>query len=504
MIAAMFARRQAAFAGAVAVLAFGLPAQFVESRALARSVPASPREFRGAWVATVDNIDWPSRPGLPVDRQKAELDAILDRAAELNLNALLFQVRPACDAFYRSDLEPWSEWLTGAQGKAPEPLWDPLQWAIDGAQARGLELHAWFNPFRASHPAMKGQLVEGNFAKGDGVAVQYGEYLWLDPGVADVREHSLKVILDVVRRYDVDGVHIDDYFYPYPARGRDFPDDESYARYVRAGGKLDRADWRRRNVDVFVEQLHRGIHELKPWVKFGISPFGIVRPGIPEGIQSGVDQYDELYADVRKWLRQGWCDYISPQLYWPIAQKEQSYPTLLRWWAAENPRGSHLWIGNFATNAATGARGWSVDELLAQIRMTREEQGATGNVHFSMKVLRDDTGGVASALLEGPYRLPALVPTSTWLDDDPPHAPRVHAKWVGAELEIRWEPDPDARWRAVHVQSHDAWYLLRVVPGSKPGLAVTRAQLEKLEAKAFAVSAVDRCGNESGRVALTL
>ncbi len=500
----MNGRRWAVAIVAGATLAAPIAAQFVESRELASRVPPSPREFRAAWVATVNNIDWPSRPGLPVDRQKAELDAILDRAAELNLNAVIFQVRPACDAFYHSDLEPWSEWLTGAQGKAPDPAWDPLQSAIDGAHARGLELHAWFNPYRASHPTMKSPLTADNFARRKGVAVKYGEYLWLDPGVREVQEHSLAVILDVVRRYDIDGVHLDDYFYPYPSHGREFPDDESYADYVRGGGRLDRGDWRRKNVDDFIETLYRRIHELKPQVQLGISPFGIARPGVPDGISSGIDQYDDLYADVRKWLDRGWCDYMSPQLYWPIAQTKQSYPKLLAWWAAQNPRHRLLFVGNYTTKAAASDRGWSPDELLAQIRLTRQQQGADGNIHFSMKVLRDDTGGVATALLDGPYELPALVPAATWLDDDPPHAPSITARWAGAELEVRWEPDPDARWHAVHVQCGADWHLIRVVPGGKPGIALTRAQLEKLHAEALAVSAVDRCGNESGRVAIKL
>ncbi len=462
--------------------------------------PPAPREFRAAWVATVDNIDWPSRPGLPVAQQRSELDRILDTARDLHLNALIFQVRPACDAFYRSELEPWSEWLTGKQGKEPSPLWDPLEHAVAGAHTRGLELHAWFNPYRARHPAADTPLTEDHFARRAGMAVEYGEYLWLDPGRREVQEHALAVILDVVARYDVDGIHLDDYFYPYPSGGKDFPDSATYGAYRNGGGRLDRDDWRRDNVDRFVAALDRRVHEAKPWVKVGISPFGILRPGVPAGIEAGIDQYDDLYADVARWLDRGWCDYISPQLYWPIAQTAQSYPKLLRHWASLKPDDCHLWIGNFATKAATGAKGWSTGELERQIELTRGEPRATGNVQFSFKVLRDDTGGLARVLREGPYRLPALVPASPWLDAEAPSSPSIRLDEGGAgDLEIRWSADADARWRAVYLLCGDRWLLIEVVPGHKPGLLVTAAERRKLGVRAVAVSSVDRCGNESPR-----
>lgn len=466
------------------------------------AVPQAPREFRGAWVATVDNIDWPSRPGLPVERQKAELDAILDAAQGMRLNALVFQVRPACDALYRSELEPWAEWLTGAQGRAPAENWDPLAYVVDGAHSRGLELHAWINPFRARHRAATSPVVDSHPAKR--FMVNYGSEMWLDPGQAGARAHTLKVVLDIVRRYDVDGIHIDDYFYPYPVKGESFPDDASFADYVRGGGKLDRAAWRRVNVDTMIEALHRGIHEIKPYVRFGISPFGIARPGEPSGIEAGIDQYRDLYADVVHWMDQGWCDYIAPQLYWPIAQKAQSYPVLLKWWGAKHPDHMHLFVGNFTSKAAGRDKGWSVDELLQQIDLTRAESNASGNIHFSMKVLRDDVGGVRTRLRGGPYQTPALPPAFTWLDRSRPAAPTVRVAHAEGDLEVRWNSDVDARLHAVYLLCGDQWLLIEAVPARKPGLLVTSAQLQKLAVRAVAVSAVDRCGNESERVIKSL
>jgi len=339
----------------------------------ASAPPPVARELRGVWVATVANIDWPSRPGLPADSQRAELTALLDRAAALRLNAVVFQVRPAADALYPSELEPWSEFLTGEQGKAPEPLWDPLAFAVDGAHRRGMELHAWFNPYRARHPAAKGTEAPTHISRTHpGLVKSYGRYLWMDPGEPEVQERSLRVMLDVVRRYDVDGIHIDDYFYPYPERdsaGRtvDFPDEPSWQRYRASGGRLARDDWRRRNVDDFIQRLHREIHREKPWVKFGISPFGIWRPGHPPQIQTGFDQYAMLYADARRWLREGWMDYFTPQLYWPVAQTPQSYPVLLDWWVKENVRGRHLWPGNFTSRTWEGnPTPWGAREILGQ------------------------------------------------------------------------------------------------------------------------------------------
>lgn len=392
--------------------------------------PPIQREFRGVWVASVENIDWPSRPGLAPCDQQAELIAILDRAAALRLNAVVLQVRPAADALYASKIEPWSEYLTGAEGKAPSPWYDPLTFAVREAHARGLELHAWFNPYRAGLRSQKSPHSPSHVSRTmPSYVKQYGPYLWMDPGEPAVRKRTLRVVLDVVRRYDIDGVHIDDYFYPYKesvgGRELDFPDDRSWRRYRRGGGKLSRDDWRRHNVDQLVHQLYTGIHDVKPWVKFGISPFGIWRPHNPPSI-GGLDAYTELYADSRKWLRSGWADYFVPQLYWPIAQTAQSYPTLLSWWASENVKHRHLWAGNYTSKAGAGeASGWRAQEVLDQVRLTRAQQGATGNVHFSMVAFLVDPDSINERLTADLYAAPALVPASTWLDHTPPAKPKL-------------------------------------------------------------------------------
>ncbi|MBI5705700.1 MAG: family 10 glycosylhydrolase [Armatimonadetes bacterium] len=367
-------------------------------------------------MATVDNIDWPTRRDLSTDQQKHELMAILDRCQALNLNAVILQVRTSCDALYDSKLEPWSEFLTGQQGRPPSPYWDPLKLAVTEAHKRGLELHAWFNPYRAKHPAMKGALDKSHLANSDPALVKtYGQYLWLDPGEPKVQERSLAVILDVVKRYDVDGVHIDDYFYPYPIRDADgktipFPDDPSFQAYQARGGKLNRDDWRRKNVDDFIQAIHKGIKRHKPRVKFGISPFGIYRPNMPEGIKAGLDQYAELYADCLKWLKEGWCDYFTPQLYWRIDPPAQSYPKLLEWWAANNPKKVAIWPGSFTGQIGEKQANWPVDEILRQIEASRAVKGVTGQVHFSMKSLMQNWKGIGDKLVEGPYRQKVRVP----------------------------------------------------------------------------------------------
>ena len=444
----------------------------------------APREYRAAWIATVDNIDWPSRPGLPVAKQQAELDALVECAAGLRLNALVFQVRTACDALYRSELEPWSEWLTGAEGRAPAPLWDPLQHLLERAHARGIEVHAWFNPFRARHAKATSKPAANHVSRTLPRAVgAYGEYLWLDPGDETARAHTAKVVADVLARYDVDGIHIDDYFYPYPEKGAVFADEASHRRYRAGGGKLEPDAWRRANVDLMVAELQRLAHAGPRRVKFGISPFGIARPGLPAGIKAGIDQFRDLHADVRKWWREGWCDYLVPQLYWPIAQKAQSYPVLLAWWAEENRSGRVLLAGNHS-NKVPGA--WPRDELLEQIARTRAQPGAAGNVFFSMKSLVADAGGLATALRSGPYARPALVPRMPWLDDVPPAAPKV----VRTGDRIRIEPPADARWTVVYVRAGDGWRLLRVLPASaREFVADDRGE--------YTFRVLDAAGNES-------
>jgi uncharacterized lipoprotein YddW (UPF0748 family) len=375
--------------------------------------PTKPAEFRGVWVATVGNVDWPSKKGLPAEQQQAELKAILDKCVEIKLNAVIFQVRPMADALYKSDLEPWSVFLTGTAGK--DPGYDPLEFAVREAHARGLELHAWFNPYRAAVPGATNVSDSHVIKARPDIAKPYGKHYWMNPTHKDVQEKSLKVILDVVRRYDIDGIHIDDYFYPYKEKDSQgkiipFPDDDTWAEYQKSGGTLSRDDWRRAAVNTFIERMYTETKALKPWVKVGISPFGIWRPGNPEGIK-GFDQYGELYADAKLWLNKGWVDYWTPQLYWAIDKNEQSFPKLLEWWVGENTQHRHVWPG-------LGTYRHSPKEIVAQIEATRRQPGAIGHVHFSMKTIMRNRDGIVDALKEV-YKEPAVVPASPWLKERP-------------------------------------------------------------------------------------
>jgi len=518
---------------------------------LAQQPPADPREFRAAWVATVANIDWPSAPGLSAAQQRAEALAILNRAQALGLNALVLQVRPAGDAIFPSTLEPWTEYLSGTQGRAPwlagEAAWDPLAFWLAGARARGLELHAWFNPYRARHSAAKSALAQPHLAlRAPALVKTYGEQLWMDPGEPAAAAHTLAVVADVLRRYDLDGVHIDDYFYPYPvavpgqpptalgsapAVEQPFPDKDSYARYLAGGGALALVDWRRQNVDSLVQALYRMVQATRPGVRVGISPFGLGRPDRrPPGI-TGFSQYDKLYADVERWFHAGWLDYLAPQLYWPINRQGQQFPVLLDAWVAENQAGRHLWPGLFTSQVVNraagqplGPRAWPAQELLEQVGEVRARSpaapapgtaaaaqpginpgmdpgtnpgmnpGSTGHIHFSMVALMQDRDGLATALQAGPYAQAALVPASPWLDDQPPPAPvlrrlgpAVRIQPGVGEAAARW-----AVWRRVGGQ----WRF-----SVQPAAEVT---VELQGADAVVVSAVDRLGNASTRSALAL
>jgi uncharacterized lipoprotein YddW (UPF0748 family) len=443
--------------------------------------PPEPREFRAAWVATVANIDWPSRSGLSGAVQRREVLALLDRARTLNLNAIVLQVRPSADAIYPSALEPWAEFLSGEQGKPPwgadEAAWDPLAFWVQEAHRRGLELHAWFNPYRARHSLAKSAPAAPHLAVTKPELVRrYGEMLWLDPGEPAAAAHTLAVVLDVVRRYDIDGVHIDDYFYPYPVSvegvEQPFPDDGPWARAQLAGAEPGRDAWRRANVNSLVKALHEAIHQAKPTVRFGISPFGLGRPDRRTPDMVGFSQYDKLFADVEFWLQEGWLDYLAPQLYWQIEKVGQAFPVLLNYWVAANAarpaaRGGprHLWPGLFTSQVRANpaeppsARAWPAREVLEQVQVLRRNShsngvaglgppapvpgpgpaapagtgagagaaapGATGHIHFSMAALMQDRDGVATLLSLGAYAQAALPPATPWLDATPPPAPRL-------------------------------------------------------------------------------
>ncbi len=481
--------------------------------------PPAPREFRAAWVSTVANIDWPSRNNLSVAQQQTEAIAILDRARALNLNAIILQVRPSADAIYPSKLEPWSESLTGVQGQAPQPWYDPLKFWITAAHARGLELHAWFNPYRARHSTAKSALAPGHFANTHPEAVKpYGKFLWMDPGEPAAASHTLDVILDVVRRYDIDGVHIDDYFYPYPidapggngaeavaldgtasARGElEFPDQPSWQRYLLAGGRLDRANWRRQNVNSLIEAIYTGIHREKSWVRFGVSPFGIGRPDRRPPNIVGFSQYDKLYADAELWLEQGWVDYLSPQLYWPIAPPAQAYDVLLDYWLAQNRKGRHVWPGLYTSRIDNSNRAFAPEEIVAQIALTRTRPGASGHLHFSMAPLMDNRKGIVDQLMANSYAGAALVPATPWLGAQAPSAPQLAARRGAGALVLKLAGGPGALQTAIWARYGNNWRFTVAPAGSAEWSVPDDATTGP--ASAVYVSAVDRLGNESARI----
>lgn len=449
-------------------------------RPVGEAPPMVPREFRGAWVAVVYNLDWPSARGLPAGTQQAELRAILDRLVGLRMNAIVLQVRPHCDAVYASRLEPWSPWLSGAMGRSPG--YDPLAFCIREAHARGIEVHAWFNPFRAlanaGHETSAGHVARSRRQ----LVKRYGNQLWCDPAQPESRQRALAAITDVVARYDVDGVHLDDYFYPYPVAGAGgFPDGSSPAR-------------RRGHVDGFVQELYRAVKQHKPWVRVGISPFGIWRPGVPEGIEAGVDACEQLAADSRRWLREGWVDYLMPQLYWRDAPRAQSFSVLLDWWRRQGSR--PVWPGVASGRIKSSEDpGRPASEIIHQIGLSRKVgRNWVGHCHWSMKALMQDRGGIAGELARRVYQEPALVPPMPWLSRQAPAPPQLRAAAEGDGVRAAWGGAGAAKW-AVQARHGGRWRTVAVVGGATTGIRVGPAGGAAPEA--VAVSAVDRYGNTS-------
>jgi uncharacterized lipoprotein YddW (UPF0748 family) len=443
------------------------------------------REFRGAWVATVSNIDFPSRRGLTPTQGRAELVAILDAMARAGLNAAVFQVRPEGDALYRSTLEPWSRYLTGQQGG--DPGWDPLATMVSEAHARGIEVHAWMNPYRAA-TSTTATVVAPHIAVTDPDAVvPYDGKRWMDPSRAVVQDRLSAVIRDVVARYDVDGVHFDDYFYPYPAASMPFPDGLSYMGFLVNGGMMSVGDWRRDNVNRMVRRVAAELAAQRDDVRFGISPFGIYRPGMPAGI-TGLDPYTAIYADSRRWLVEGWVDYLAPQLYWPSTQTAQAYGPLIAWWAAQTRDGRAIFAGNNVDRLGSSSA-WTLDEFRRQIALTRAQRarGALGNVWFSVSEVRDDRMGFATMLRTEANARPALTPPMAG-QRPTPRAPEVAAV-PGAVTVTEGAP---GRWRAwcVYRAAAGSYELERCVPAANPARVM-------LPAGRYAVSAVDRRGDES-------
>lgn len=473
---------------------------------VALEVPEPAREFRGVWVASVYNLDWPSRPGLSKEAQQAELRSLLDTAATLGLNAVLLQIRPGGDALYDSKLEPWSAVLTGNPGQSPG--YDPLAFSVAEAHLRGLELHAWMNPFRA----MVGRTGATHWSQlyPDWVRGEKNHF-FMDPGLPAVRTHVLAVVRDVVSRYDIDGIHIDDYFYPYPTFGPgavrlEVPLGDE-AQWLAEGRGLSLADWRRNNINLFVRDFYTLTKSLKPAVRVGISPFGIWQPGVPEGIEARVNAYDHLYGDSRRWLQEGWCDYLAPQLYWPITPPKQSFTTLLTWWTAQS-KGRPVWPGMAIDRMVSLKEPLLPEtELTDQLAVLRRIAPVPGSVMWRMKFLTSDARGISTLLREKAYAERALPPAAPWLGAATPAKPVGRISGTGPETTLTWSAATGAeapRWWAVQTRWEGKWRVeplrrtdrnvlpLKALLGS--GKSVPGRSQPKSELEAVAVRALSATG----------
>ena len=378
-------------------------------------------EFRGVWIATVDNIDWPAKGDVNVESQKADFIRQLDMHQKNGMNAMIVQVRPSADAFYPSKYEPWSQWLTGKQGVAPSPYYDPLQFMIEETHKRGMEFHAWCNPYRADFQIGKSSIAPNHVTKiHPEWFLSYGGKKYFDPANKQAQKFVVNVIRDIVARYDVDAIHMDDYFYPYRIAGKEFPDE---AAYRNSGTTLSKDDWRRSNVDTIINMLNIAIKQEKPWVQFGISPFSVWRNNDkdPEGSDSraGQTNYDDLYANILLWLRMKWIDYVAPQLYLEIGHDKIAYEKLLDWWS-KHSYGRHLYIGHGIYRVDERAAAWkNKNELPNQIDLLRQYPNVQGSIYFSSKTFDRNPNGWNDSLRNNYYRLPAMIPPMEWLPKKP-------------------------------------------------------------------------------------
>ena len=391
---------------------------------LTQKVVAQPKfEFRGIWVATVDNIDFPSTKFLSTESQKAEFISLLDMHKRNGMNAVVVQIRPAADAFYPSQYEPWSEWLTGTQGKPPSPYYDPLEFMITETHKRGMEFHAWMNPYRAVFNIAKSSISPAHITK----IINYGGVKYFDPGNKEVQQYVTNIVKDVVSRYNIDAIHFDDYFYPYRITGREFEDTATFRKY---GNEMDRDTWRRSNVDSIIVMLGTTIKKEKPFCKFGISPFGVWRnlDKDPEGsnTKAGQTNYDDLYADILLWLKMKWIDYVAPQLYWEFGQKVVGFETLIDWWA-RHAYGRQLYIGHgiYRTMESRSYAWKNKNELPNQIKKLREYPQVQGSIFFSSSTFNSNPNGWSDSLRNNYYKYPAIVPPMSWIDSVKPAQPEI-------------------------------------------------------------------------------
>ncbi|MCM1318991.1 MAG: family 10 glycosylhydrolase [Muribaculaceae bacterium] len=475
---------------------------------------APKREFRGAWIQVIGQSQWMNKTPA---QQREYLTQLLDKLQEAGCNALIFQIRPTADALYKSDIEPWSKWLTGKRGKAPSEDWDPLQFAIDEAHKRGMELHAWLNPYRVTSDAKEVLPPDHLYNLHKERFFRFDNKIFFDPAYQENRDYISTVIADIVSRYDVDAIHLDDYFYPYPAaNGAKFDGDAT--SYAKFGKGMNKADWRRQNVDKLIEQLHRTIKDIKPWVQFGISPFGIWRNKRtdPRGSDSGgLQNYDDLYADVILWAENGWIDYLIPQLYWSLDKKVAPSRHLAHWWNDNVPESCLLYIGQNTQGTMDTPTASSKNELEAKIDLSRRLNNVDGNAWYHGYWVADNYKGVKDMLASEHQRTLALPPIYSRDGEKPAKVTGVRAEksdngmmvtWdlpknfhgYGAEAALNEGKDTDVVKFAVYeffkdetIDLNDPEAIIAITP-------MHSVKLDSAEPGAtFIVTAIDRMGRES-------
>ena len=406
-------------------------------------------EFRGVWVATVANIDWPAKGVTDPAKQKADYINLLEKHQKNGMNAMIVQIRPAADAFYPSPYEPWSQWLTGTQGKPPSPYYDPLVFMIEETHKRGMEFHAWLNPYRAISNISSSSVASSHITRlHPEWFLTYGNTRYFDPGNKEAQKFVINVVRDVVKRYNIDGIHMDDYFYPYRIPGKEFPDEVSYRN---SGSTLSKDDWRRSNTDSIIMEISKVIKEERKLCRFGVSPFSVWRnkdkdPDRGSDSQAGTTNYDDLYADILLWLKKGWIDYVTPQLYFTIGHPKVDYAKMLDWWS-RNSFGRHVYIGLGIYRVETKEPGWkNPEELPNQIKLSRSNPNVQGCIYYSSRVFDVNPNGLNDSLQNNYYKYPALLPPMRWIDNEKPWPPIVKRSITNDSIiQLIVTPDPRNR-----------------------------------------------------------
>ena len=469
-------------------------------------------EFRAVWIATVENIDWPKRGVTDPEEQKADFIRILETHRKNGMNAIVFQVRPAGDAFYPSQYEPWSQWLTGVQGKPPSPYYDPLQFMIEETHKRGMEFHAWLNPYRAVFNINTSSVAANHISRiHPEWFVNYGDKKYFEPSNTDAQDFVVKVVRDIVKRYDVDAIHMDDYFYPYRIPGKEFPD---AAAYARSGSKLNKDDWRRSNVDSIIRKLSKAIKEENPLCRFGISPFSVWRnkdkdPVRGSDTRAGQTNYDDLYADILLWLQKGWVDYVAPQLYLEIGHDRIAYEKMLDWWS-RNSYGKHVYIGHGVYRKWENSAPWqNPNEIPNQIKLLRRYPNIQGSIFYNSNSLERNPNGWNDSLRNNYYKYPALLPPMRWIDNEKPWPPIVEKTIQDSTIQFTVRPDPRNRKQIKYyvlykyaVDSHtevfgNAPKYLSKIYVSPEGFNFTEDLSSKHYSYRYLVTAVGKNNNES-------